>query len=391
MKNATLKQLSSESTDVLKQAEHQARSLNHEYVGTEHVLLALAHSDTDAAHVLQSMGITAERVHAEIVALVIPGPQPVTLETIPLTPRASAAIQYAIDHANSVAQPLADPGHLLLGLLHEPSGVASLVLRKLGLNLPALEHEVLRIRIAQMKIVERVVRPLRTSATHKRKLREELLAHLTAIYNEEKQSLKSPAQALEAAAKRFGNPDDLAKEFDRDVPKRQRLAFYFERLLGWRSHETAARYAARIALYVAVSNTLFALLIFMGIARNAGWTRFTLLATLPMAAILYLVSIDVFVLGVLYYATRNTLHGAFGIPKSRPRLIRLQLAFAAVLFGSFLLMVLLSDGPEAITLTTVLGTLLGCAYCVWFHLALAREIGRVEIQDTLWATLDIAN
>ncbi len=137
MKNAINTPLSPESADILQQAEHQARSFNHQYVGTEHVLLALAHSDYDAAHVLQSLGITADRIRAEIASLVTPGQQPVTLETIPLTPRANAAIRYAFDHTRSFAQSIVEPGHLLIGLLHEPGGVAGRVMRSLCLDLRA--------------------------------------------------------------------------------------------------------------------------------------------------------------------------------------------------------------------------------------------------------------
>jgi hypothetical protein len=381
------KLLSNDSKNVLEQAEHHARLLNHEYVGTEHVLLALAHADNDAAHVLQSMGITADRMRDEIAALVLPGPLPVTKETIPLTPRANAALQYAIGHAQSVGQPFADPGHLLLGLLHEPAGVASVVLRKLGLDLRSLEVEVLRIRIAQMKIVERVVRPLHTSVSHKRKLREELLAHLTAIYTEEQQSLKNPAAALESAAKRFGNPEDLAREFDRDVPILHRIAYTAERWLGWRSHESAARYSLRIALYVAAFNTMSGILLLALIADKAGWTRATVLATLPIITMLYIVALDVFALGLIYYKTRDSLHGAFGVPRSRTRVAALQLAFASIVLASFLLMFPVNHGP--VTMTNILGGLVGAAWAVFLNVGLARANGPMEIQDTVWACLDL--
>ena len=72
--------LTPESTDILKQAEHQARRSTTITSAPSTSCSPSADSDNDAAHVLQSLGVTAGRVRAEIASLVTPGPQPVTRE-----------------------------------------------------------------------------------------------------------------------------------------------------------------------------------------------------------------------------------------------------------------------------------------------------------------------
>lgn len=74
--------------------------------------------------------------------------------------------------------------------------------------------------LALMKIVERAVRPVRANTIRKLKIRDELLAHLTAIYDEELTRLDDPALAVAAAAKRFGDPTELTDELQQTVPRR---------------------------------------------------------------------------------------------------------------------------------------------------------------------------
>ena len=110
---------------------------------------------------------------------------PSLLSEIPLTPRAKVAIEIAAEEARDANQKQVDAAHLLLGLLREPDGVAAKVLVGLGLDLIEVREAVLKIRHEQMKLVERTVRPVHASVARKRKMREELLAHLTGIYEEE--------------------------------------------------------------------------------------------------------------------------------------------------------------------------------------------------------------
>src|SRR5262245_11498688 len=146
--------------NVLAIADAQARQLNHEYIGTEHVLLGLIdeHS-TGIAEILRTLGVTPEQIHDQIQRLVTRGPAPVTAGEIPLTPRAQRVIEYARIEVQLMNQKLVGPEHLLLGLFRQPDGVAGQVLRNVGVNLTQLRLEAFKVLIQQMKIVERVVRP----------------------------------------------------------------------------------------------------------------------------------------------------------------------------------------------------------------------------------------
>ncbi len=240
-----------------------------------------------------------------------------------------------------------------------------------------------------MKIVEQVVRPLRASVPRKRKLREELLAHLSAIYEEEKSTHRDPAAALKAAAERFGNPDTLAGEFSRDVPLYERIGFYLERWLGWRAPESAAQYTFRIAIQMAVFTAANCCFLAAVIARKAGWTAGTLHSVAPIAGFLFLLPLDTFLLGLLYYKTRDTLWGAFGVRKSKPRAALLQCAFAGVILTTYLAMIATTRSFHAIDLQQWSFGLLGALVSIPLCLHIARTSGPTEIRDTIWACLDL--
>jgi hypothetical protein len=115
----------------------------------------------------------------------------------------------------------------------------------------------------ELKIcVERAVRPVRASSRHKDRMREELLAHLQELYNEELARLGDPSAALEQAARRFGDPAELRGELQQSVPLMERWLFVpvgppsfqrFERRLSRpREHESALRVALRQAGWIAV-------------------------------------------------------------------------------------------------------------------------------------------
>src|SRR4051794_18844817 len=188
---------------ILSLAQREARQLNHEYVGTEHVLLALL---VDRPLALAGLGVGTETVRDEITKLVSRGPAAVTPAELPLTPRARRVLAHAETEARTLNQGAVEPDHLLLGLISEPDGVAGKVLRNLGLDLARVRSERLKVHLEQMRLVERVVRPVRAGIKHKRKMREELLAHLAGIYDEEQALLNDPPAALEAAARRLGDP-----------------------------------------------------------------------------------------------------------------------------------------------------------------------------------------
>src|SRR5262249_10259458 len=107
-------------------AHEEARGLNHGYVGTEHLLLGLLREETGiAGEVLRRFGVDSARVRAEVEKQVLRGPEgSCSARELPLTPRAKHAIDYAIDDVRFMRQPMVDTDHLLVGLIHEPEGVA---------------------------------------------------------------------------------------------------------------------------------------------------------------------------------------------------------------------------------------------------------------------------
>jgi ATP-dependent Clp protease ATP-binding subunit ClpA len=208
-------------------AQSEARAMGHSYVGTEHLLLALMQVGFDAAtHLLGRFHLTIDGLRSEIEKLVHRGDQPIQPGKLPLTPRANRAIEYAQTEAAALKLTSVGPEHLLLGLCREPDGVASQVLRNLGVQLENLRSEVFRIRLEQFKIVERAVRPVRAGTAWKRKTREELLAHLTAIYDEELEQSHDPNAAFKAAAERFGDPAELVQELAASLPAGERSGIW---------------------------------------------------------------------------------------------------------------------------------------------------------------------
>src|SRR5262249_56512234 len=130
------------------------------------------------------------------------------------TSRANRVVEFALEEAAVVNQAQAGPEHLLIGLIREPEGVAGQVMRNLGLSLRRVWEESLKIRLSMMKIVERAVRPIKATIKYKRKVREELLGHLSATYEEEVSRDGQPFAALNRAADRFGDPGRLSRELE---------------------------------------------------------------------------------------------------------------------------------------------------------------------------------
>ena len=121
---------------VMDAAAEQARQLNHEYIGTEHILLALVQDDGGAGvAMLKNLGVNPRDVRVGVEQLVRPGSEPVAKGRLPSTPRAKEAIDHARDGTRQTKQSQVGVEHLLLGLLHEDEGVAARVLTGLGLTL----------------------------------------------------------------------------------------------------------------------------------------------------------------------------------------------------------------------------------------------------------------
>src|SRR5262245_35540347 len=97
-------------------------------------------------------------------------------------------------------------------------------------------------------VVERAVRPVRAGARRKDRMREELLAHLTGIYDQEHARLGDERAALDKAIRRFGEPADLTRGLQESLTREDRLTFFVERWIGWRAKESGARHTFCLAV-----------------------------------------------------------------------------------------------------------------------------------------------
>ncbi len=131
---------------VMALANQEAQRFNHEYIGTEHILLGLVKEGSGVgANVLKNLDVDLRKVRVEVEKLVKSGPEMVTMGKLPQTPRAKKVIEYAIEEARNLNHNYVGTEHLLLGLLREHDGVAAQVLMNLGLKLEEVREEVLNL------------------------------------------------------------------------------------------------------------------------------------------------------------------------------------------------------------------------------------------------------
>ena len=131
---------------VMQLANQEAQRFNHEYIGTEHVLLGLVKEGSGvAANVLKRLDVDLRKIRLEVEKIVQSGPDMVTMGKLPQTPRAKKVIEYAMEEARNLNHNYVGTEHLLLGLLREQEGVAAQVLMNLGLKLEDVREEVLNL------------------------------------------------------------------------------------------------------------------------------------------------------------------------------------------------------------------------------------------------------
>jgi len=130
---------------VLALARKEADRFNHNYVGTEHLLLGLIKLDQGVAvNVLKKMGLDLETVQIEVEKHVPPGPDHKVAGTIPYTPRVKKVLDLAAKEAKQLSHTYVGTEHILLGLLREGNGVAAKVLRGLDIDLDQTRQEILK-------------------------------------------------------------------------------------------------------------------------------------------------------------------------------------------------------------------------------------------------------
>ena len=128
---------------VLVLAQEESRLLNHEFIGTEHILAGLIHEgDGIAAQVLEALGVTLEDVRDQIQMQIGNGTKPPT-GSPPFTARAKHVLELALRETKELESNRLGTEHLLLGLVREPDGVATHVLESLGTTPAQIRDEVL--------------------------------------------------------------------------------------------------------------------------------------------------------------------------------------------------------------------------------------------------------
>src|SRR4051795_13696342 len=126
-------------------AQEEARTLKHNYIGTEHILLGLLREEEGlAARVLESLDITVERVRAQVVRIVGSGEE-VTSGQIPFKPRAKKVLELALCAALSLGHNYIGTEHILLGLVRENEGVAARILLDFDADSDKIRNEVIRM------------------------------------------------------------------------------------------------------------------------------------------------------------------------------------------------------------------------------------------------------
>lgn len=130
---------------VIVLAQDEARMLNHNYIGTEHLLLGLIHEGEGvAAKALESLGLSLESVRQQVEEIIGQGQQAPTGH-IPFTPRAKKVLELSMREALQLNHPYIGTEHILLGLIREGEGVAAQVLIKLGADLNRVRNQVLQL------------------------------------------------------------------------------------------------------------------------------------------------------------------------------------------------------------------------------------------------------
>jgi ATP-dependent Clp protease ATP-binding subunit ClpA len=126
-------------------AQEEARMLNHNYIGTEHILLGLIHEgDGSAAKALELLGISLGAVRQEVEEIIGHGKQAPSGH-IPFTPRAKRVLELSLREALQLGHNYIGTEHILLGLIREGEGVAALVLTRLGADLERVRQQVVHL------------------------------------------------------------------------------------------------------------------------------------------------------------------------------------------------------------------------------------------------------
>ena len=196
------------SRRVVVLAQEEARMLNHEYVGTEHILLGLIREDGGvAAQALGSLGITEEAARRQVEEIVGRGQTGPASGHLPFTPRGKKVLQLSLREAIALGHGYVGTEHILLGLIREDEGVATRVLNGLGADPSTIRQQVIRL-VSARQIHEEP----RTGRTGGRKRKQ-----LSGLRDQ----LDSVSWRLSVLEQRVGTTADLA-QLDREIAQIRR-------------------------------------------------------------------------------------------------------------------------------------------------------------------------
>jgi ATP-dependent Clp protease ATP-binding subunit ClpC len=131
---------------VMAYARQEAQRFNHDYIGTEHILLGLVKEGSGvAANVLHNLDVDVKKIRLEVEKMVQSSPDVQTKGNLPFTPRAKKVIEFSLEEARALGHNYIGTEHILLGLLRENEGVAAHVLMNLGVKLEDVREEVLNL------------------------------------------------------------------------------------------------------------------------------------------------------------------------------------------------------------------------------------------------------
>jgi len=117
---------------VMQGANREAIRLQHGFIGTEHILLSII-TDAHVVSIFSYFDVEPDRVKGETMKIVLPGPDPIADEKLPMTPRAKTVLENAMQASRALHHNYVGTEHLLLGLMQEKEGVAAQILRQIGL------------------------------------------------------------------------------------------------------------------------------------------------------------------------------------------------------------------------------------------------------------------
>jgi ATP-dependent Clp protease ATP-binding subunit ClpC len=193
-------------------AQEEARRLNHNYVGTEHILLGLIHEGEGvAAKALESLGISLEAVRQQVEEIIGQGEQAPSGH-IPLTPRVKKVLELSLREAKQLGHGYIGTEHILLGLIREGEGVAALVLVRLGADLNRVRQQVIQLLHGHQGTAPEAegARPPGRSGREERTLLAQLLDRMTAVESR-----------LSAIEQRVGTGPDL-RQLDEQIDQARR-------------------------------------------------------------------------------------------------------------------------------------------------------------------------